>query len=103
MTRYTKTSCIAAEQTTVILIYGTRNIITILIAKLCRKALDSSIVVHHNKIYLFHMSLREVVNQLALARHCDQRPSTSMPEFPEQSIANTPYTKAVGLDKKKHS
>jgi hypothetical protein len=96
-------SCIAAEQTTVILTYGTSNIITILIAKLCRKALNSLIVVHHIKIYLFHMTLREVVNQLALARHCDQRPSTSMPEFPEQSMANTPYTKAFGLDKKKHS
>lgn len=59
-----------------------------------RKSTQFLIVVHNDKIYLFHMTLREVINQLALARHCDQWPSTSMPQFPEQSIANTPYTKA---------
>jgi hypothetical protein len=103
MTRYTKTSCIATEQTITILIYGASNIITILIATVCRKAFNSSIVVHDDKIYLFHMTLWEVVNQLALARHCDQRPSTCMPELPKQSIANTPYTKAFGLVRKKCS
>jgi len=49
------------------------------------------------------MALWEVVNQLALARHCDQWPSTSMPEFPEQSITSTPYTKAFDLVKEKCS
>jgi hypothetical protein len=33
----------------------------------------------YGETYLFHMTLRKVVDPLALARHGDQRPGTSMP------------------------
>uniref|UniRef100_A0A0A9DI40 Uncharacterized protein n=1 Tax=Arundo donax TaxID=35708 RepID=A0A0A9DI40_ARUDO len=36
------------------------------------------------------MTLGKVVHQLPLARHRDQWPSASMPEFPVQRIARTP-------------
>lgn len=47
----------------------------------------------HNIIYLFHMTLWEVVHSFSFLGNCDKGSSTGMPKLLEQSITSLPCVK----------